>query len=57
MMRERMKKAGVPSPQYNAVTRETMQNSLVLSKTEVKKRIDSGDSYVIRIKIFLEMRK
>ena len=51
MMRERMKKAGVPSPQYNAVTRETMQNSLVLSKTEVKKRIDSGDSYVIRIKM------
>ena len=50
-MRERMKKAGVSSPQYNAVTRATMQNSLVLSKTEVKKRIDSGEPFVIRIKM------
>ena len=50
-MRERMKKAGVSSPQYNAVTRETMQNSLVLSKTEVTKRIDSGEPFVIRIKM------
>ena len=31
-MRERMKTAGVPSPQYNAVTRTTMQNSLSLSE-------------------------
>ena len=50
-MRERMKAAGVPSPQYNAVTRTTMQNSLALSETEVKKRIDAGDPYVIRIKM------
>ncbi len=50
-MRERMKAAGVPSPQYNAVTRTTMQNSLSLSETEVKKRIDAGDPYVIRIKM------
>ena len=50
-MRERMKSSGVPSPQYNAVTRTTMQNSLSLSETEVKKRIDAGDPYVIRIKM------
>ena len=50
-MRERMKKAGVSSPQYNAVTRSTILNSLVLSKTEVKKRIDSGEPFVIRIKM------
>ena len=50
-MRERMKKAGVPSPQYNGITRTTMKNSLSLSETEVNKRIKSGDSYVIRIKI------
>ena len=50
-MRERMKAAGVPSPQYNAVTRTTMKNSLALSETEVKKRIDAGDPYVIRIKM------
>ena len=50
-MRERMKEAGVPSPQYNAVTRTTMQNSLALSEDEVNKRMQDGDSYVIRIKM------
>jgi len=50
-MRERMKAAGVPSPQYNAVTRTTMQNSLSLSETEVKKRMEEGEAYVIRIKM------
>ena len=50
-MRERMKAAGVPSPQYNAVTRTTMQNSLSLSEDEVNKRMKEGDPYVIRIKM------
>lgn len=50
-MRERMKNAGVPSPQYNAVVRESMQNSLSLSEDELKERIDRGDKYVIRIKM------
>ena len=50
-MRERMKNAGVPSPQYNAVVRESMQNSLTLSKDEVKERINRGDKYVIRVKM------
>ena len=50
-MRERMKAAGVPSPQYNAVTRTTMQNSLALSEDEVNKRMEAGDSYVIRLKM------
>ena len=50
-MRERMKAAGVPSPQYNAITRTTMQNSLALSEDEVKIRMDAGETYVIRIKM------
>ena len=50
-MRERMKAAGVPSPQYNAVTRTTMQNSLALSEDEVSKRLEAGDPYAIRIKM------
>tara|TARA_B100001964_G_C14219770_1_gene594691 strand:+ start:149 stop:1672 length:1524 start_codon:yes stop_codon:yes gene_type:complete len=50
-MRERMKVAGVPSPQYNAVTRTTMQNSLALSEDEVTKRRQAGEAYVIRIKM------
>jgi len=50
-MRERLAAAKVAAPQYNAVTRETMKNSLTLSEDETKKRIDEGESYVIRIKI------
>ena len=50
-MRERMQAAGIPSPQYNAITRTTMQNSLALSEDEVNKRMESGDPYVIRIKV------
>ena len=50
-MRERMKAAGVPSPQYNVVTRTTMQNSLSLSEDELNKRMKEGDPYVIRIKM------
>ena len=46
-----MKKAGVPSPQYNSITRKNMQNSLSLSEDEVNKRITKGDDYVIRIKM------
>lgn len=48
--RLRMEKAG-GSFSYNAVTRQNMKNSLVLSEDEVKKRIDAGEHYVIRIKI------
>jgi len=50
-MRERLTKAKVASPQYNAITRETMKNSLTLSEDEVGKRIAAGQPYVIRIKI------
>ena len=51
LMRERMKKAGVASPQYNSVTRSTMKNSLSLSDDEVKKRLNNEEPYVIRIKM------
>ena len=51
LMRERMKKAGVTSPQYNSVTRSTMKNSLSLSDDEVKKRLHNEEPYVIRIKM------
>ena len=51
LMRERMKKAGVTSPQYNSVTRSNMKNSLSLSDDEVKKRLNNEEPYVIRIKM------
>ena len=50
-MRERMKSAGVASPQYNSMSRTSMKNSLTLSETEVNKRKESGAPYVIRIKV------
>ncbi len=50
-MRERMKNAGVPSPQYNIITRESMKNSLTLSEDEVKAKIGDNEPYVIRVKM------
>ena len=50
-MRENLIKSGVPSPQYNANTRESMINSLTLPADEVEKRLKNGDKYVIRVKI------
>ncbi|NNF02639.1 MAG: glutamate--tRNA ligase [Bacteroidia bacterium] len=50
-MRERLKKAGVASPQYNAVSRMQMKNSVSLSEDEVQKRLDADEPYVVRIKM------
>jgi glutamyl-tRNA synthetase len=50
-MRERLKAAKVASPQYNAITRMNMKNSLTLPEDEVKRRLDAGESYVIRLKV------
>ena len=50
-MRERLKRAKVPNPQYNAAIRMTMKNSLTMSADEVKAKLDGGDPYTIRVKI------
>ena len=50
-MRERMKKAGIPSPQYNSITRASMKNSISLSNDDVKSRLENNEKYVIRIKM------
>jgi len=50
-MRKRLTAARVVSPQYNSITRTQMNNSLTLPSDEVKVRLDSGEPYVIRIKI------
>lgn len=50
-MRERLQAAKVASPQYNAITRGQMKNSLTLPEDEVKARLASGEPYVIRLKI------
>ena len=50
-MRENMRASGVPSPTYNNITRSSMKNSLTLPEEETRHRIDSGEKYVVRIKM------
>lgn len=50
-MRQKLTAAKVASPQYNAITRQNMKNSLTLPEDEVKRRLDAGEPYVIRIKL------
>lgn len=50
-MRKDMKAQGNPSPKYDAITRQYMKNSVSLPQDEVSKRLESGEDYVIRIKM------
>lgn len=50
-MRTRLTAAKVASPAYNCITRSNMKNSLTLSEDEVKRRLDAGEPYVIRVKM------
>lgn len=50
-MRDRLTAKGVATPQYDYLSRYEMNNSLVLSDSEVKERIERGDPHVIRILI------
>ena len=50
-MRERLQKSGNPSPKYDAITRQSMKNSLTLPKDEVHQRLEAGEPYVVRLKV------
>lgn len=50
-MRERLKASGNPSPAYDSITRQSMKNSLTLSRDEVERRLADGEPHVIRLKI------
>jgi len=50
-MRERLQKSGNPSPKYDAITRQSMKNSLTLPGDEVDKLLEQGTGYVIRLKV------
>lgn len=50
-MREEARKMKMPNWQYNGISRTGMKNSLTLPEDEVKKRLESGDPYVIRFKM------
>ncbi len=50
-MRARLTAAKVTAPQYNAITRQSMKNSLTLPEDEVKRRLDNNEPFVIRLKV------
>lgn len=50
-MRERLKENRISNPQYNAVTRSQMKNSLTLSSEEVDELLEKNTPYVIRFKM------
>ncbi|MDK2978236.1 MAG: glutamyl-tRNA synthetase [Bacteroidales bacterium] len=50
-MRESLKNEKNSVQQYNALTRESMKNSLTLSEEETEAKIQSGEPYVIRFKM------
>ena len=50
-MRKKLEAAKATNASYNAITRQSMKNSLTLPEDEVKRKLDSGEAYVIRIKI------
>ncbi len=49
-MRDKLKAGGM-APQYDAVSRMSMKNSLTLPEDEVKRKLEAGEPYVIRIKL------
>lgn len=50
-VREQAKNMGMPNWQYNSITRSSLKNSLTLPADEVKRRLDAGDKFVIRMKM------
>lgn len=50
-MRERLQKSGNPSPKYDAITRQSMKNSLTLPQDQVDELLENGSDYVVRLKV------
>lgn len=50
-MHKKLESAKIANPQYNAVSREWMKNSLTLSQSDVDSRIKNGEKFVIRFKM------
>lgn len=50
-MRQRHTTPENPAPTYDAATRGEMANSLTLAPDEVQRRIDAGESHVVRLRV------
>jgi glutamyl-tRNA synthetase len=53
-LRKKLEEAKVDNISYNAVSRLQMRNSLTLSAEEVSQKLNSGEPYVIRLKVPLK---
>jgi glutamyl-tRNA synthetase len=51
LVRDQAKAMGMPSWQYNGVTRMSLKNSLTLPADEVQRKLEAGEPYVIRMKM------
>ena len=51
VMRTRMERQGVQRAKYGANIRMEMNNSLTLSKEELKTKLDNNESYTVRLKV------
>lgn len=50
-MRERLKHTEAHLAQYGPFTRMTMKNSLTLSHSDVRQKLEAGEPYVVRIRV------
>ncbi len=50
-MRNRLKEKGLAVPQYDSISRLEMKNSLTLPPDEVQRKIEAGESFVVRFKM------
>ena len=50
-LRERLATPDRPAPTYDASTRGEMTNALTLGADEVRRRIEGGEDYVVRLKV------
>jgi glutamyl-tRNA synthetase len=53
-LRKKLEEAKVDNISYNAVSRLEMKNSITLPADEVKQKLESGEPYVIRLKVPLK---
>lgn len=51
LVRDQAKAMGMASWQYNGVTRMSLKNSLTLPTDEVRRKLEAGEPYVIRMKM------
>jgi glutamyl-tRNA synthetase len=51
-MRERLKEAKSDNQVYDSLSRQSMRNSLTISKDEVKELLKKNEPYVIRLKVY-----